>query len=268
MNENGLINLLGWPIILGCLFWYTSKKKHPNRTSLNAFLIFAGTFGGICLTALFAVVAAVAFFAGTLDPEGTPGLSRGLAPILGLLVIVPAWSFARELIARSPGGTKQRSIVADKRKPDAAPESPTSYEAIISDYGGFLEASPVTVEIMDEDRLPHSKERILAALCAGIASPTVPAEERAALFAGALALANFQKGVGNHTLHPFGLDLSRFESSGMSTENLAKLITSNPAGKERYESFRPLVEADLERIRERVKEADHAYQVARSRSPD
>jgi hypothetical protein len=120
---------------------------------------------------------------------------------------------------------------------------------------------------MDEDCLPHSKDRILAALCTVLSSPGVDANDRVALVGGALTLANFQKGVGRHALHPFGLDISRFDSSTMSPENLAKLITSNPAGKERYDSLRPLVEADRERISKQIKEAELAYQSALAREP-
>jgi hypothetical protein len=269
MNNNDLVNLLGWPIILGCLFWYTSRKKHPSRSSLSAFIIFAGTFGGICLTALCMVVAAVAYFTGTLDPKASPGLSRALAPVLGLLVIVPAWSFARGLISRAPGsaGSKVHPVGSAGSAQQKASERLAVLERIISDYGQFLEGSPVTVEIMDEDCLPHSKDRILAALCTVLSSPGVDANDRVALVGGALTLANFQKGVGRHALHPFGLDISRFDSSTMSPENLAKLITSNPAGKERYESLRPLVEADRERISEQIKEAELAYQSALAREP-
>jgi hypothetical protein len=269
MNNNDLVNLLGWPIILGCLFWYTLRKKHPSRSSLNAFLIFAGTFGSICLTALFIVVAAVAYFAGTLDPKATPGLSRGLAPVLGLLVIIPAWSFARGLISRAPRtkSVKVRPGESAGRTQQTVPERLAALERVINDYGQFLESSPVTVEIMDEDCLPHSKDTILAALYAVLSSPSVDAENRVALVGGALTLANFQKGIGRHALHPFGLDISRFDRSAMSTENLAKLITSNPAGKERYESLRPLVEADRERISKLIQEADLARQSALVREP-
>lgn len=270
MNNNDLVNLLGWPIILGCLFWYTSRKKHPNRSSLSAFGIFVGTFGSICLTALFIVVAAVAYFTGTLDPKASLGLSRGLAPVLGLLVIIPAWSFARGLISRAPGsvGGKVHPAGSAGNAQQTAPERLAAIERVISDYGRFLESSPVTVEIMDEDCLPHSKDRILAALCTVLSSPGVDAEDRMALASGALTLANFQKCVGCHALHPFGLDISRFDSSTMSSENLAKLITSNPAGKERYESLRAVVEADRERISKRIKEAELAYQRSLARDPN
>lgn len=135
-------------------------------------------------------------------------------------------------------------------------------QAIIRDYGAFLEANPIVIEIMDERLLPHPKATILDALCAAIALPGPTSEMRETLIQSALSLAQFQKGVGKHTLSPFGVDMTKFDMSAMSTENLAQLVLSNPAGKERYDRFKPSVEADIRRIGERVKQANNLHRQA------
>lgn len=139
----------------------------------------------------------------------------------------------------------------------------TAIGDIVGDYGEFLELNPNVMEIMDMKVLPHDKETILAAMCVVIETQDGTEQEREDYICCALALARFQKGVGKHTLHPLGIDVSKFDIKAMSPENLVLLMGSNPAGKERYERFRPLVQADIKRIGDRVTSANRAHREAR-----
>jgi hypothetical protein len=144
-----------------------------------------------------------------------------------------------------------------KKKPSIDVENIVyNINRISSEYGAFLEHNSVTFKIIDENKLPHPKESILTALCVSIQVNNGTKNEIEALAVCAQALAFFQKGVGDHPLHQLGVDISKFDLPSMSGENLSKLILSNPAGKERYEHFLPLVQADTLRIEARIEEAN------------
>ncbi len=114
------------------------------------------------------------------------------------------------------------------------------------------------MDIRDVKTLPHDKETILTALCVVIATQKVTEQEREHFINAALALAQFQKGVGEHPLHPLGMNITKFNVNEMSPENLLALIAGNPSGKERYDRFQLLVEADIKRIGDRVHLANQA----------
>ncbi len=144
-----------------------------------------------------------------------------------------------------------------RRKAPTVDEDTVSIAAtkIIQGYGAFLEEHPVGGEIRDEIMLPYPKETILNAIYLALASTTPNGSIREHFFSSGLALASFQKGVGPHTLHPLGIDLTCFDTEEMSGENLARLVLSHPAGKERYDLFRPLVLADINRIAKKLDSA-------------
>lgn len=124
---------------------------------------------------------------------------------------------------------------------------------IIADYGEFIDNNPEAMVIRDEVRLPHAKEKILAALCFAIASRGTRTELREPLIVSALSLAYFQKGIGND-LYPLGFDFSVLES--MSAEESLKMMNSNPSGKDSYDRMLPIVKADTDRILQRVQAAE------------
>jgi hypothetical protein len=138
--------------------------------------------------------------------------------------------------------------------------------AIIADYGDFLEKNLAGAAIQDEQQLPHSKETILAALLVALATQDFPVARRLALVDCAMYLSYFQKDVGVHPLHQLGIDMTKFDVASMSGENLVALMSSSPAGKEKYDQFFPLVQADINRIGERVNEADRLWSAARKGS--
>jgi len=133
--------------------------------------------------------------------------------------------------------------------------------AIVADFGEFLEKDPdpVGIAIQDEQKLPHNKETILTALLLALCAQDLPATQRVALVDCAMYLAYFQKGVGVHPLHQLGVDLTKFDISKMSGENLVELMSSNPAGKERYDRFFARVQADIARIGTRIHEANRLW---------
>lgn len=126
---------------------------------------------------------------------------------------------------------------------------------IIADYGELLESGLGSLEIRDESTLPHPKEKILSAICLVLATKGINHDIRDQLMHAALSLANFQKGVGKHALHPNGVDLTKFDVATIDATNLASLILSNPAGKEQHDRFSSLVRADLQRIGARLEQA-------------
>jgi hypothetical protein len=138
--------------------------------------------------------------------------------------------------------------------------------AIIADYGDFLEKNLAGAAIQDEQQLPHSKETILAALLVALATQDFPVARRLALVDCAMYLSYFQKDVGVHPLRQLGIDMTKFDVASMSGENLVALMSSSPAGKEKYDQFFPLVQADINRIGERVNEADRLWSAARKGS--
>ena len=97
---------IDWSAVAGCAtalllaFWYADRRRHPGRSPLNAFLIFAVAFGGPVLTGLLAAVGAVHL----LGARGTPEESAvtALVPVYFFLVVAPAFVIARRLIQRPP----------------------------------------------------------------------------------------------------------------------------------------------------------------------
>jgi hypothetical protein len=147
-----------------------------------------------------------------------------------------------------------------KKKPEIDPSRIAEAAfAIVDGYGEFLERNPCGPAIRDEKRLPHPKEMILTALVVTIATGRISPERREALAAGAWLLAHFQKGVGDHPVYQLGFDISQFDPSSMSGENMASLMLSNPAGKDKYDRLFPLVQADMTRINRRVTEAERMW---------
>lgn len=138
--------------------------------------------------------------------------------------------------------------------------------AVISDYGAYLEKHPIALEIRDEKNLPHPKATILYALIIAVSHVGGTQEEREGCISSALCLANFQKGVGNYPAFPLGVDIGEFTLSEMSSENLRRLILADPSGKERYEKLRPLVQDEIHRIGALMIKANQAHTAAASRS--
>jgi hypothetical protein len=89
-------------------------------------------------------------------------------------------------------------------------------------------------------------------------------EKRGQMVDWAMSLANFQKGVGPHALHHLGFDVTKFDVSTMTGENLLALTHSNPSGKDRYDRMRPVVHADMLRIVGRIDVATSAWKKARN----
>jgi hypothetical protein len=124
---------------------------------------------------------------------------------------------------------------------------------IIADFGAYLEKILIAAQVVDRKKLPHDKEVILNALCAAL---RVSKHNREPLKMAALSLAYFQENVGDQPLHPIGVDITEQQAHELDGQNLARLLVSNPAGKERYSQFQPLVEAETARIKELIAKAD------------
>lgn len=133
-----------------------------------------------------------------------------------------------------------------KKQPELEP-APVSEAVgkIIADYGEFLENNPMPGVIRDERHLPHKKELILFAIRSALASQDCPSELRSSLTIAALALAQFQKDVGDD-IHPLGIDMAKLAK--MDAAEGVKLLSSNKAGKEKHDRLRPIIEAESARI--------------------
>ncbi|MGR5530855.1 hypothetical protein ACPV40_14780 [Vibrio alfacsensis] len=96
-TEKILTSIIGWAFILGALFWYSNKKRHPDRSPLNAFLVLISiVFSVMALTII--VVVNVIYMLG--QEYGNWGSSLGA--IIGLFVVVPTWYYAVSKIKSAP----------------------------------------------------------------------------------------------------------------------------------------------------------------------
>lgn len=83
-----------WLLILGASFLYARSRKDPNRTTLNAFLVFIGYFIGLGLLPVVVLVGIVdKVFAPTEIVTGIIGLAM-------LVVLVYMWRLARSTIQK------------------------------------------------------------------------------------------------------------------------------------------------------------------------
>ncbi|MBC8021124.1 MAG: hypothetical protein H7X78_07935 [Methyloceanibacter sp.] len=148
------------------------------------------------------------------------------------------------------GLQKDPSVQAKARTPlgaEADSRSEMDWDArsrILNDYGDHLQRDPVAGTICDVKRLPHPKETILLAICEQIAVEDNP-ERMVGLVMSAPMLADYQEGVGDEPLWGIGIDPG--EGAKLDPLELAKLVANSP-NRQRYEAFRPLVEADYARI--------------------
>ncbi len=92
-----LFSIVGWIVILGVLFWYANKKRHPSRSPLNAFLVLIGIFFSVLIVTMFVVVGAIYTIG---QEEG--GWASSLGPIIGLFVVIPTWHFSVSKIKIAP----------------------------------------------------------------------------------------------------------------------------------------------------------------------
>jgi hypothetical protein len=88
--------IASWALGAAGLFWFTNRHRHENRQPWAAFFLFAGVFGGIAFTAIALIVGTI--FATGLEHSPANALGAPLA----IVVIIPAWRYARSLIAK-PG---------------------------------------------------------------------------------------------------------------------------------------------------------------------
>jgi hypothetical protein len=88
-------SLIGWVVILSGGVWYVRRKKHPSRSTVKAFGIFVGIFGGITLAALFIFVSIWHL----LGAEGMR-VPPMVGAVLAMIAVLPAWRRAVRTIQR------------------------------------------------------------------------------------------------------------------------------------------------------------------------
>lgn len=118
---------------------------------------------------------------------------------------------------------------------------------VMADFGEVIENDKGGSAIKDEVQLPYSKEIIFSAI-----RIVLRIEENKDMAGAtevcAFALSFYQKGVGSDPLFPIGVDVSKIDLTALEPNELANILTSNPAGKERYDHFKGLVDADWRRM--------------------
>ena len=92
-----ILSAIFWPVVLGIFFWYARRKKHPKRTSLNAFLVFIGIFIGLGLLPLFVVTGIVANLLGKAS-----GPLFAVLAFVALAFVPYMWRLARSTIQKDP----------------------------------------------------------------------------------------------------------------------------------------------------------------------
>lgn len=132
-------------------------------------------------------------------------------------------------------------------------------QQIVSDYGAFLEHQDSTygVAIFDEKDLPHKKEVILDAICLVIRTE-LDDDMRNALKISATRLAEYQEGVGDQpvSMQADGLDMNVLSGS-LSTEEMKDLAAKMArTDQKRFEYYKSLADKDLNRIMEKLQEAE------------
>ena len=90
-----------WLLILGASFLYARSRKHPNRTTLNAFLVFIGVFVGLGLLPLFVVIGIVAYLLGEAS-----GVLFAVLAFVALAFVPYMWRLARSTIQKDPALTR------------------------------------------------------------------------------------------------------------------------------------------------------------------
>ena len=143
---------------------------------------------------------------------------------------------------------------------------------IIQAYRQHMTDHPISTEVLDEKLLPYPKEKILKAICWGVSLSDEKMQNH--LSAGALFLANYQKGVGPKPLNSFGRsgdEILDFNSEmetfvqpdgtldpSFSVDQLEPLMVSQEEH-ELWLKFQSLVEKDTQRILEKLETAKNKY---------
>jgi len=151
---------------------------------------------------------------------------------------------------------------------------PAEGNMIIQAYAQHMLDHPISTEVLDEKLLPYPKEKILKAICWGVSLSDEKMQNH--LSAGAVFLANYQKGVGPKPLYSLGRsggEILDFNSEmetfvrpdgtldpSFGVEQVERLMVS----KEEHElwlKFQSLVEKDIQRILEKLETAKNKYKL-------
>lgn len=147
--------------------------------------------------------------------------------------------------AESPAQVTKPSMTNDNRR---KAEERTN---LISAFGLFMELTAKKMdpgEVADISSLPFDKTVVTDAICLELVRE--PEEHRReALKAGALFLANFQKGVGKDTLKQLGFRLpTNAPTTNAELLALANRMAADNPTRPRWEAFRKLVEKEEKEI--------------------
>lgn len=173
------------------------------------------------------------------------------------------WAVGAGIIAKwlARGFVENTMRIAEEDQANTFMDSENNQEAdhrleIISDFGDYLGSDPTGGDIRDVSELPHSKEDIFRAIFLQLA--VAEDESRiSALEVGAVMLADFQEGIGSEPLSLLGVPTERLVPLSENKEDIlamAKEIAENP-NREKYETYRAIVDEDLVRIQEKLKAA-------------
>jgi hypothetical protein len=124
----------------------------------------------------------------------------------------------------------------------AAALTPESLQKIVQDYGACLEASdPAPGCVADINKLPHPKQHIKLAIVVALRLTDDPRMKEHLKF-GYISLANWQAGVGEHTL---GIDTTKLDL-GADTVELAKQVAAQSKSMEKWS---PLIQTEEQALK-------------------
>ena len=106
-----LLAAIFWSIVLGALFVYVLRKKHPNRSLLLSYPKFLGIFFGVLIFTYILAKAVVDLL--------VPGKDFGwlVGAFFMVAVLIPAWRWARSEIQDDPTSSE-----IENPPPDSDPQ--------------------------------------------------------------------------------------------------------------------------------------------------
>lgn len=116
---------------------------------------------------------------------------------------------------------------------------------VCADFNRYVDPHAGQFVIRDENDLPHPKRVIFESMCILLMAETNKTTLDL-IKSDAFELAFYQKDVGAEPLHPHGINMDGDDTFEPGTLRTAM---TNPAGKEKYDRFKRLRDAEWERMR-------------------
>lgn len=124
---------------------------------------------------------------------------------------------------------------------------------VCADFRRLIDPNIGKFIIQDETVLPYPKRTIFESICVLLLTET-DHKLLELINLCAFELAFFQKGVGKDPAYPLGINRDDFDDAPAHIDSLDSPFKANPAGKERYDRFKHLRDAEWERMKAAMSE--------------